>query len=128
MGQIDNNNFIIKDDGTIVREAKANKSKEKNNNSFSVDEDGTIVRKQKLERLKKQLTDKKSDETVENNSTTDDNVGCLSIIKTLGGIILVTSLIGGVIGYFVNGYDGFKAGLVLGGAVGILLIYILGSD
>ena len=93
-----------------------------------MDEDGTIVRKQKLERLKKQLTDKKSDETVENNSTTDDNVGCLSIIKTLGGIILVTSLIGGVIGFFVNGSEGFKAGLVLGGAVGILLIYILGSD
>ena len=94
MGQIDNNDFIIKDDGTIVRGPK-------------------------LEEIKKKLSEKEKAEDKSNNNSTNKNGGCLSTIIAVVFTILLCSIIGGIIGLIINEHDSFEMGLLIGGLFGV---------
>lgn len=116
MGQIDDKKFLIKEDGTIIRRPKKSKQVSKINDA---------TRKRKIERLKKDLTERESVKTNEDCFDIEDNDGCLSGLTKFVFLLIVTSLIGGVIGYFVDGTEGFKNGLFYGAFIGIILIEII---
>lgn len=87
---------------------------------FAIKEDGTIVRGPNLEELKRRINGKKTDDKDEpNKKASNNNNGCLNTFIGFVVFVLITTIIGGVIGFIVNKHESVEMGLLLGGLFGI---------
>ena len=98
---------------------------ESDNDDFIIKDDGTIVRGPKLGELKRKLNSKgknNSERQNQNKNDHNDNNGCVSTLIGFFVFVLITTIIGGVIGFFVDEHDSIEMGLLLGGFIGIAFV------
>lgn len=93
----------------------------KKDKDYIIKEDGTIVRGPKLKELKKKLTSKKTDKKDDSNKKTNNgNNGCIDKLIAFIVVVSITTILGGVVGFFVDEPDSFEFGILIGGTFGIL--------
>ncbi len=86
----------------------------KTENGFIIKDDGTIIRKPEI---------KEPDKGNQNN-------GCISNLIAFVVFVLFTTIVGGVIGFFVDKYESVEMGVLLGALLGIVysLISLVRGD
>ena len=85
----------------------------KTKNGFIIKEDGTIIRKPEIKEPGKG----------------DQNNGCISNLIAFVVFVLFTTIVGGVIGFFVDKHDSVEMGVLFGALFGIAysLISLVGE-
>ena len=128
MGQIDNNGFIIKDDGTIVRKDTSSKINQMKTKLSTGGNGGqtTIGNNDRGSNIDSR--DNNHSQNTEDSTILENICGWISLICIFGGTIIgaVSGYDeGGILGILVGGFLGFIVGAFIAGLIGTLLEWIV---